>query len=127
MKKFLAAVSCSLLVAAAAHAADMVGGLQLVETRQGSVLADASGMTLYTFANDSSGKSTCYGSCAETWPPLEAGADAGPHGDFTIVTREDGSRQWAYKGMPLYGWVRDKKPGDVTGHGFRDVWHVAKP
>jgi len=42
------------------------------------------------------------------------------------VTRDDGSKQWAYKGKPVYLWVKDKKPGDKTGDGVREVWHVIK-
>jgi predicted lipoprotein with Yx(FWY)xxD motif len=48
-------------------------------------------------------------------------------GDWTVVTRDDGSKQWAYKNKPLYTWVKDSKPGDTTGEGFNNVWHVAKP
>jgi predicted lipoprotein with Yx(FWY)xxD motif len=93
------------------------------------VLTNAAGMTLYTFDKDAagSGKSACNGPCAGNWPPLMAAADAKASGDYTIVTRDDGGRQWAYKGRPLYGWVKDAKPGDRTGDGFNGVWHVAKP
>ena len=68
-------------------------------------------MTLYTFTKDSAGTSACYGKCAEAWPPLAADAGAAPVGDFSVVARNDGTSQWAYKGLPLYGWVRDKAPG----------------
>jgi predicted lipoprotein with Yx(FWY)xxD motif len=93
------------------------------------VLANAAGMTLYTFDNDpkGAGKSVCNGPCAANWPPIMAAADAKPEGDYTIVTRDDGAKQWAYKGKPLYLWVKDQKPGDKTGDGFNKVWQVAKP
>jgi len=96
---------------------------------EGGVLTNVAGMTLYTFDKDAagSGKSTCNGPCAANWPPLMAGADAKPAGDYSIVTRDDGAKQWAYKGLPLYLWVKDTKPGDKTGDGFNNVWHVAKP
>jgi predicted lipoprotein with Yx(FWY)xxD motif len=48
-------------------------------------------------------------------------------GSYSIVTRDDGSKQWAYKGKPLYLWVKDQKPGDMTGDGVNNVWHTAKP
>jgi len=48
-------------------------------------------------------------------------------GDWTVITRDDGSRQWAYKGKPLYFWAKDAKPGDRTGDGINQVWHTAKP
>lgn len=98
-------------------------------TALGPVLTDAKGMTLYTFDKDATpGKSVCNGPCAKNWPPLMAAADAKPMGDWTVITRDDGSKQWAYKGKPLYGWVKDQKPGDTTGDGFLNgAWHVAKP
>ena len=97
------------------------------ETELGLVLVDSAGMTLYTFDNDAPGKSNCNGQCAANWPPLKADAGAQPSGDLTIVVRDDGSRQWAIRDMPLYGWVRDEKPGDTTGEGVRDIWRVARP
>jgi len=49
-------------------------------------------------------------------------------GDYTIITRDDASKQWAYKGRPLYTWKDDKKPGDITGDGFLNgAWHIAQP
>jgi predicted lipoprotein with Yx(FWY)xxD motif len=89
---------------------------------------DAKGMTLYTFDKDTGGKSACNGQCATNWPPLKAGAGAEASGDWSLVTRADGSPQWAYKGKPLYTWTKDKNPGDVTGDGvFNGAWHVAMP
>jgi hypothetical protein len=66
------------------------------------------GMTLYTHDADASGKSTCNGPCAASWPPLTAETGAKPVGKYTIVTRDDGSLQWAYDGKPLYFWKNDK-------------------
>jgi predicted lipoprotein with Yx(FWY)xxD motif len=48
-------------------------------------------------------------------------------GDWSLVERTGGGMMWAYKGMPLYLWVKDEKPGDTTGDGVNSVWHVAKP
>jgi predicted lipoprotein with Yx(FWY)xxD motif len=100
---------------------------KVADTAKGKVLADARGMTLYTFDRDSAGTSACTGQCAQNWPPLLAPADAKPMGSWTIITRPDGGKQWAYKGKPLYGWARDGKPGDVTGDGVNNVWRVATP
>ncbi|MDB5557200.1 MAG: hypothetical protein JWQ36_134 [Enterovirga sp.] len=97
------------------------------DTAKGKVLADPRGMTLYTFDRDSAGASNCTGQCAQNWPPLLAPANAAPSGSWTVITRQDGGRQWAYKGKPLYGWAKDTKPGDVTGDGVNSVWHVATP
>lgn len=112
------------LAAAAAFAADAPA------TVSDGVYVGANGMTLYTFDKDAagSGKSACNGPCAQNWPPLAAPANAVASGDWTLVTRDDGSRQWAFKGKPLYYWTRDAKPGDKTGDGFaNNAWHVAKP
>jgi predicted lipoprotein with Yx(FWY)xxD motif len=93
------------------------------------VFVGPNGMTLYTFDRDvmGAGKSACNGPCATNWPPLmAASADAGS-GEWTVVSREDGSRQWAYRGKPVYFWARDAKPGDRTGDGFNNAWHLARP
>jgi predicted lipoprotein with Yx(FWY)xxD motif len=90
-------------------------------------LTDAKGMTLYTFDKDASGKSMCNGKCAQNWPPLVATADAKPGGDYTLIRRDDGTMQWAYDDKPLYRWVKDSKPGDMTGDGMlNNQWHVVK-
>lgn len=96
---------------------------------EAGVITNAAGMTLYTFDKDEagSGKSVCNGPCAANWPPLMAAADGKAAGDYTIITRDDGGKQWAYKGKPLYLWVKDTKPGDKTGDGVNNVWRVAKP
>ena len=97
------------------------------DTKLGKVLADGKGMTLYIFDKDVPGKSNCKSKCATAWPPFMAAASAKAAGKLSIITRGDGSKQWAYDKMPLYGWFKDKKPGDVTGDGVRGVWHVVSP
>jgi predicted lipoprotein with Yx(FWY)xxD motif len=92
----------------------------------GKILVDHKGMTLYTFDKDEMGKSNCYDKCAANWPPFLAAVDAQPEGEWTIIERTDGTKQWAYDGKPLYLWVKDTKPGDVTGDMVNDVWHVVK-
>jgi predicted lipoprotein with Yx(FWY)xxD motif len=59
--------------------------------------------------------------------PLMASADAKPAGSWTIVVRDDGAKQWAYKGKPLYFWKDDKKAGDILGDGRNNVWRIAAP
>lgn len=95
----------------------------------GDVLTGSNGMTLYTFDKDAAGsaKSVCNGPCAVNWPPLLAAADDVASGDYSIVHRDDGKKQWAFKGKPLYFWAKDVKAGDRTGDGFNNVWRVAKP
>lgn len=97
------------------------------ETGMGPALVDEHGMTLYTYDKDTMGVTNCYDKCAVNWPPLMAAEGAMAEGDWTTVDRSDGGKMWAYKGMPLYLWVKDEKPGDTTGDGVGSVWHVAKP
>ncbi|MBW4696533.1 MAG: hypothetical protein KME03_01290 [Aphanocapsa lilacina HA4352-LM1] len=101
--------------------------VKTVQAAGGAVLTDSEGKTLYVFDRDGAGKSNCNDKCAQNWPPLPAQADAKSVGKYTVVTRDDGSRQWAYDGKPLYRWVKDQKPGDATGDGIGGVWHTARP
>ncbi|ARP77862.1 COG4315 family predicted lipoprotein [Bordetella genomosp. 6] len=94
---------------------------------KGGMLVDAKGMTLYTFDKDAGGKSVCNDQCAKNWPPLMAAGDAKAQGDWSVVKRDDGSSQWAYKGKPVYLFAADAKPGDMTGDNKNNVWHVIKP
>lgn len=92
------------------------------------MLVNAKGITLYTFDMDKagSGKSVCNGPCAVNWPPMLAQATDKAVGDFLVITRDDGQKQWAYKGKPLYTWPEDQEPGDKFGDGYRNVWHIVK-
>jgi predicted lipoprotein with Yx(FWY)xxD motif len=125
----LVAAMLIVLFASYAYAADkMPAGVQVGKSDAGKmILADAKGMTLYTFDKDADGKSNCAGRCLMNWPALVAEANAANMGDWTVVTRDDGSKQWAYKGKPLYTFVKDMKPGDTTGDNVGMVWHVALP
>jgi len=120
IKTLIAGAAFSLIAGLAAAAP---AGLSMSDA---GILVDAKGMTLYTFDNDAAGVSNCYGGCAGSWPPFIAKAGAGADGDFTLVERKDGSAQWAYKGMPLYFWAGDAKPGETSGDGIGGVWHVVK-
>lgn len=92
------------------------------------VLTGNNGMTLYTFDKDvQAGKSVCNGTCSVNWPPLYASDADVPSGDYSIIVRDDGKKQWALKGKPLYFWSKDAKPGDKTGDGVINAWHIARP
>jgi len=97
------------------------------KTDKGEALVDTSGKALYTYDKDAEGKSNCNDKCAQNWPPLAVKADAKEEGDWTIIKRDDGSSQWAYKGKPLYTWVKDEKSGVAGGDGVGGVWHLATP
>lgn len=127
MKRLTLAASFVAFAMMAACASMDGGPAKVGDTAMGKVLTDSKGMTLYTFDRDAAGKSNCNGQCAQAWPPLMASADAKASGDWAVVTRDDGSKMWAYKGKPVYTWVRDTKSGDTTGEGFNNVWRVARP
>ncbi|MCV2866403.1 hypothetical protein [Defluviimonas sp. WL0075] len=86
---------------------------------------DAQNMTLYTFDKDEAGVSNCYDACAENWPPLLADDGASLPEGFELIARTDGTMQVAYQGQPLYLWIKDENPGDMTGDGVKGVWHTA--
>jgi len=91
----------------------------------GLYLADASGNALYNYGGDTSGVSNCNSGCISTWPPYIPGPTTGLQTNVTVITRSDGSKQYAYKGMPLYTFASDSN-GQVTGDGVAN-FSVAKP
>ena len=107
----------------------MLGGTEAL----GPFLVDANGMTLYAFANDTPGVSNCTGQCATNWPPLTVADGETPTlatgipGRINVITRDDGSLQVTYNGMPLYHWKDDMAAGDTNGQGFKGVWYVVSP
>src|SRR6204780_1251749 len=99
------------VVALAMFALTMVGGAAVAQTPKtpagvhvmNGMIMDAKGMSLYTFDNDKEpNKSACAGNCLNNWPVLKADAADKDMGDWKVITRDDGSKQWAYKGKPLY-------------------------
>ena len=95
------------------------------------LVAGSNGMTVYTFTKDvkDSGKSNCSGGCATTWPPLTVTgtptAGAGVTGKLATITRDDGTTQVTYNGLPLYFFSGDTAPGD--GKGVYTNWEAVAP
>ena len=119
----IATLSALAFGAAAASASTLVS----VNSDIGKVVASGqNGMTLYTFRNDTKGSSNCYGKCAAAWPPFTAGASAKADGTLDIIERNDGTRQWALNGKPLYFWAGDSAKGDATGDGVGGVWDAVR-
>jgi predicted lipoprotein with Yx(FWY)xxD motif len=96
------------------------------DSKAGQYLAAANGKALYTYGADSTGVSNCSGSCLTNWPIYEATATTDLPANVTVITRSDGKKQYAYKGMPLYYFSGDTSAGQVTGDGVNN-FHVAKP
>lgn len=106
--------------------------LAVADSDLGEHLVDGDGMTLYVFLEDEpgSGESACVDECADNWPPLMADDpawDEGVDGDLVDTIEREEGEQVTYDGWPLYGWVSDEEPGDVTGQGVEDVWYVVSP
>jgi len=115
------------LLAAPALAGPAPAGIKMVDADGKSVARTAAGdMPVYTFDKDAAGKSNCNDKCAAAWPPVAAKADDAAVGDWSVVKRDDGSAQWAFKGKPVYTFAKDTA-GKATGDGVGGVWHVLAP
>jgi predicted lipoprotein with Yx(FWY)xxD motif len=115
------AVACVALAGAASALAN-----EQPQFNAGGLLVAANGMTLYTFDKDAPNKSNCAGGCLTAWPALMVKDAAALKAPFSAVTRDDGARQAAWQGKPLYFYIADQKPGDATGDKSGGVWHVVR-
>ena len=98
------------------------------QTDAGKTLTDVQGRTLYTYTRDMPGHSNCNDACATNWPPLLATEKDKGDGDYEVITRDDGSKQWAYKDKALYRFANDAKPGQAAGDGLdKGKWQAATP
>ena len=116
-----------LLAAVSSPAAATAGALKTAQIGGATVLTNAKGFTLYSFAPDTSTKSNCNGACAQNWPPVKGPATAsGVKGTFGTIKRSDGSTQATFDGHPLYTFVGDTAPGQASGNGLNasgGLWH----
>jgi predicted lipoprotein with Yx(FWY)xxD motif len=97
------------------------------DPKLGTIMKDPKGMTLYLYAKDSSGVSNCTGACLKAWPAYVAPANAtNLPANITVIKRSDGTSQYAWKGLPLYYFIKDKDSGDAYGNGVGGVWAVVK-
>ena len=108
-------------------AAATAGSLKTATISGVTVLTNASGFTLYSFAPDTPAKSNCNGTCAQNWPPVKGPVTAsGVTGTFGTIKRSDGSVQATFDGHPLYAFVGDTAPGQNKGNGLNalgGLWH----
>ena len=93
------------------------------DPKLGAILTNSDGLTLYVFTQDSAGKSACNDACAKMWPAVPV-TDERVASPYSTITRDDGTKQLAYKGKPLYLFAKDTKPGERKGDKMKDVWHV---
>ena len=128
MRAMTIAMSAAVVLAMSGYAVAQAPTMPAAVHAMNGVIMDSKGMSLYTFDNDKEpNKSACAGNCLMNWPALKAEASDKDLGEWKVITREDGSKQWAYKGKPLYYFAMDKMPGDKVGDGRGMVWHLAKP
>jgi predicted lipoprotein with Yx(FWY)xxD motif len=103
-------------------------GLKTAKVGSVTVLTNAQGFTLYSFAPDTAAKSMCNGACATSWPPVSPATMAAVKSPFATIKRSDGATQLTFHGHPLYTFVGDKAPGQASGNGvnaFGGLWHEA--
>jgi predicted lipoprotein with Yx(FWY)xxD motif len=103
-------------------------GLKTAKIGGVTVLTNAKGFTLYSFAPDTSTTSKCNGTCAQNWPPVKPATASGVKGAFGTIKRSDGSAQLTFHGHPLYTFVGDTSAGQAKGNGvnaFGGLWHEA--
>ncbi len=101
--------------------------LQLSSSDLGDILVDAQGNTIYLFAPDDQGESTCYDECEAAWPIVGELSSVGDGLDSSLLGTTDrttGDVQATYNGWPLYYFANDSAPGDTNGQGVNDVWFV---
>jgi predicted lipoprotein with Yx(FWY)xxD motif len=140
--RLAALATAGLLAGTLAACADDDGGagganpdvdLSAVDSDLGEIVVDSAGMTVYYFANDEpgSGESACTDDCLAAWPPVHADSEDvevdGVTAEVGTITGNDGELQVTLDGRPLYLYVEDAEPGDVTGQGVNDVWWVVAP
>jgi predicted lipoprotein with Yx(FWY)xxD motif len=110
-----------------AHAAAAAGSVKTAKVGGVTVLTNAKGFTLYSFAPDTSTMSKCNGTCAQNWPPVKGPVTAsGVKGTFGTIKRSNGASQATFDGHPLYAFVGDTTPGQAKGNGLNaagGVWH----
>jgi predicted lipoprotein with Yx(FWY)xxD motif len=108
-------------------AAATAGSLKIATIGGATVLTNANGFTLYSFAPDTPAKSNCNGTCEQNWPPVKGPTTAsGVTGTFGTIKRSDGSTQATFDGHPLYTFAGDTAPGQAKGNGLNaagGLWH----
>jgi predicted lipoprotein with Yx(FWY)xxD motif len=99
--------------------------INMFEEKGEYIVRDNDGFAVYRYDRDADGQSHCAGACSQEWPPLPAPAGANAVEGWSVIQRADKTRQWAYRGQPLYTRAKDT-PGGAEGDGLGGVWHLLK-
>jgi predicted lipoprotein with Yx(FWY)xxD motif len=102
--------------------ADVPPGFQVSTTVVGRLLQTERGFSVYVSDADTADKSNCDAVCAKTWIPMLAPESVRPHGDWTIIERSAGYRQWVFRGKPLYRYTMDQWARSLVGSDMPG-WH----
>ncbi|MBO0844142.1 MAG: hypothetical protein J2P22_01845 [Nocardioides sp.] len=94
-------------------------GLHVASTSLGNVVVDGSGMTVYMLTADTSGHSSCSAACLQYWPPVTSAQESGIHAKVGMTSTMSGGKTATVGGWPVYTFIQDQKPGDVTGEGMQ--------
>jgi predicted lipoprotein with Yx(FWY)xxD motif len=124
----MGAAACSSSSSGAGAGSGTPPALKTATVNGVSVVTNAQGFTLYSFAPDTATASKCTGACAQIWPPVTgpAAAGQGVTGTLGTITRADGAKQVTYNGHPLYTYTADTAAGQANGNGLNvdgGVWH----
>ena len=105
-------------------ASDEVAYDSASEMLVGGTNSSRPGLTLYVFDSDlGTSGSTCNDGCATTWPPVVVDdAEVNNIPGLSLIDRDDGSSQAAFKGRPLYFYANDTAAGDTNGQAVNGAW-----
>lgn len=109
---------------------DIPPGFVIAEVGTGRMLVTYSGLSVYVWDADSAGKSNCVGECLKKWTPVAAAEESRAHGEWTIIERSPGIRQWAFRSKPLYTYIPDTRRDSLAGSdepGWHNVYTLPAP
>src|SRR6185312_2910238 len=109
---------------------DLPPGFVIASTVNGRLLTTSKNASVYTFDKDTATKSMCDETCAQIWQPVLAPEFAQAHGEWSVLNRAAGVRQWVYRGKPLYTNIQDARQRSLEGSdvpGWHNVYTQLAP
>lgn len=123
-----ATIASLILINSTANASSHGNALVMSGPLNGQVfIMNEKHMSLYFYSKDTNGVSKCNGSCAKAWSPALMPAGTQMPESYSLIRRDDGAMQIAFKGRPLYLYAKDRKIGDIKGDGAQGLWVLARP